>query len=56
MDLLSHKKATAQSGFLDDQFLIDLLVWYHLAWTGETVRRASPRLQALMAKASGFIA
>jgi alpha-amylase/alpha-mannosidase (GH57 family) len=36
--------------YLSDQFFYDLLVWYHLAWTGETVRRESevvPRLMAI---------
>ena len=42
--------------YFNDAFLDDLLVWYLLAWTGETVRRASPLLQALMAKASSFTA
>ena len=34
--LLEHP---AQMAYASDQFLIDLLVWYHLAWLGETVRR-----------------
>jgi alpha-amylase/alpha-mannosidase (GH57 family) len=42
--------------YLGEAFLDDLLVWYLLAWTGETVRRASPAIQALMAKGSGFTA
>lgn len=35
-------------GYLSDQFLTDLLVWYHLAWLGETVRRTDPRAQRLI--------
>ena len=42
--------------YFSDAYLDDLLVWYLLAWTGETVRRASPLVQALMAKASGYTA
>jgi len=42
--------------YFNDAYLDDLLVWYLLAWTGETVRRASPLLQSLMAKASSFTA
>jgi alpha-amylase/alpha-mannosidase (GH57 family) len=37
-----------------DQHLVDLLVWYHLAWLGESVRRQDPRIQFLMRKAQGF--
>jgi alpha-amylase/alpha-mannosidase (GH57 family) len=36
--------------YLSDHFFYDLLVWYHLAWTGETVRREAevvPRLMAI---------
>lgn len=36
--------------YLSDHFFYDLLTWYHLAWTGETVRRESevvPRLMAI---------
>ena len=28
--------------YASDQFIHDLAVWYHLAWLGETVRRADP--------------
>lgn len=40
--------------YINDQFMIDLLVWYHLAWIGESVRRADIRIQALMKKAHAF--
>lgn len=40
--------------YLDDGFVADLVVWYHLAWMGEFVREADPRLQRLMQKAAGF--
>jgi alpha-amylase/alpha-mannosidase (GH57 family) len=36
--------------YYDDQFIFDLLVWYHLAWMGETVRRDDKKIQALMEK------
>jgi alpha-amylase/alpha-mannosidase (GH57 family) len=36
--------------YVDDQFLVDLLVWYHLAWMGETVRRREGRVKELIAK------
>ncbi|MAT66764.1 MAG: glycoside hydrolase [Gammaproteobacteria bacterium] len=47
-------KHPAALGYLDDQFLIDLLVWYHLAWTGETVRRQDLRIQRLQDKGHHF--
>ena len=40
--------------YLSDQFLVDLIVWYHLGWMAETVRRADPRVQRLQDKAHGF--
>jgi alpha-amylase/alpha-mannosidase (GH57 family) len=40
--------------YLHEQFLADLLVWYHLAWLGETVRRRDTRAQHLIAKGGGY--
>jgi alpha-amylase/alpha-mannosidase (GH57 family) len=40
--------------YLQEQFVADLLVWYHLAWLGETVRRDDGRAQRLIAKAAGY--
>ena len=40
--------------YLSGQYMADLLVWYHLAWTGESVRRNSPLVQELMEKGSQF--
>jgi alpha-amylase/alpha-mannosidase (GH57 family) len=40
--------------YINDQFMIDLLVWYHLAWIGESVRRTDTRIQALMKKSHAF--
>lgn len=42
------------AAYVNDQFLADLLVWYHLAWIGETVRRGDPRLRQLLDKAHGY--
>jgi alpha-amylase/alpha-mannosidase (GH57 family) len=39
---------------LSDQYFLDLLTWYHLRWTGETVRRASPTVTRLMAIGTRF--
>ena len=40
--------------YLSDEFFADLLVWFHLAMLGETVRRSDPRVQTLMAREAGF--
>ena len=40
--------------YLSEQYLADLVTWYHLVWTGETVRRARPDLLALLTKGEGF--
>lgn len=39
---------------VDDATLSDLLVWYHLAWMGETVRRTDPRVGALVERGGGY--
>ncbi len=54
-------KLTEASGvenldYLSDQYLLDLLVWYHLAWSGESVRREYPLVVHLMVKSSRFTA
>jgi alpha-amylase/alpha-mannosidase (GH57 family) len=40
--------------YLNHQFLVDILMWYHLAWLGETVRRTNPNVQRLMSKGHSF--
>jgi alpha-amylase/alpha-mannosidase (GH57 family) len=40
--------------YLSGQYLADLLTWYHLAWTGESVRRSSALVVRLMTKGSYF--
>ncbi|MCW9024098.1 MAG: glycoside hydrolase [Gammaproteobacteria bacterium] len=40
--------------YIDNQYLVDLLVWYHLAWVGETVHRKDDRIKQLLKKQSGF--
>lgn len=40
--------------YLSGQYFADLVTWYHLAWTGETVRRQYPLVLSLMQKGSGF--
>ncbi|ABI56313.1 glycoside hydrolase family 57 protein [Alkalilimnicola ehrlichii MLHE-1] len=40
--------------YLSDQFMVDLLVWYHLAWLGETVRRRDPRVRRLLRQEAAY--
>ncbi len=40
--------------YVADQYLADLLVWYHLVWLGETVRRGDTRITRMMAKGGGY--
>ena len=42
--------------YLSGQLLADLVTWYFLAWTGESVRRTDPRVIGLMTKGAGFTA
>ena len=40
--------------YLSDQYFHDLVTWYHLVWTGETVRRDSALITRLMTQGMGF--
>jgi alpha-amylase/alpha-mannosidase (GH57 family) len=40
--------------YASNQFLADLLVWYHLSWMAESVQRNDPRIVRLQEKASNF--
>jgi alpha-amylase/alpha-mannosidase (GH57 family) len=40
--------------YLSGKYLSDLLVWYHLVWTGESVRRQNQLVIRLMTKGRGF--
>ena len=40
--------------YFSAQYKADLLVWYHLAWMGESVRRNNKLLQSLVTKGSHF--
>ena len=50
---LEHQGQTAFN-YLSGQYMADLLVWYHLAWTGESIRRNNKLVQGLMQKGSQF--
>jgi alpha-amylase/alpha-mannosidase (GH57 family) len=43
-------------GYASNQFIQDLAVWYHLAWLGETVRRAHPLVARLIERGRDFSA
>lgn len=40
--------------YYSDQYLSDMLVWYHLAWTAENVRKSDKRIKLLTKKAKHF--
>lgn len=40
--------------YLGQDFVADLVVWYHLAWTGEALRRTLPLHGELLARGSPF--
>ena len=40
--------------YASNQFLADLLVWYHLSWIAESVRRTDTRISRLQEKAYNF--
>jgi alpha-amylase/alpha-mannosidase (GH57 family) len=40
--------------YINSQFLSDMLVWYHLAWLGETVKLTDCRIKSLIEKGAGY--
>ena len=40
--------------YLSDRYVYDLVTWYHLSWTGESVRRESEVVSRLMVKGAQF--
>jgi len=50
MFAMLHEVSDLQAGYLSVQYLGDLLVWYHLVWIGESVRRNNELVPRLMAK------
>ena len=51
-ELLAHD--VNHISYLSNQYLADLVCWYHLAWLGATVQRSDRRVQDLIAQGSGF--
>ena len=52
VDLFKEKAFISR--YLNEQFLIDLCVWYHLSWIAEIPRRNDARIQALQNKERNF--
>ncbi|MBW9264086.1 MAG: glycoside hydrolase [Candidatus Thiodiazotropha sp. (ex. Lucinisca nassula)] len=44
----------AMIAYFNDQYLVDLLIWYHLSWVGECQRMNDIRVRSLQAKGHGF--
>jgi alpha-amylase/alpha-mannosidase (GH57 family) len=57
-DMFRHAESlgTGALDYLSGQYFADLVTWYHLAWTGETVRRRHASVVELMSKGQGFTA
>ena len=49
-----NKRSESELAYVSGQYLADLLVWYHLAWMGESVRRNNEFVMRLMAQSKGF--
>lgn len=49
-----EEQGPAALDYLSDRYCYDLITWYHLAWTGETVRRESALVARLMKLGTGF--
>lgn len=52
----SGKSAEHGAKYFSQQYFSDLATWYHLAWTGETVRRDHKLIGVLLKKGSDFTA
>lgn len=54
-DIVGMVDAHSESSeYLNDQFIADLLVWYHLAWMGEYPRVNDLRVKSLERKRKGY--
>lgn len=40
--------------YFSEQYFVDILVWYHLVWIAETVRKTDARVKSLMQQARHF--
>lgn len=55
-DLFTATQSLGASQYLGTAYFSDLLTWYHLAWTGESVRREHAMVAALIARGEDFSA
>ncbi len=55
-ELAHAAESEAEAGLLhlSDQYFADLVTWYHLAWTGESLRREQLLVRRLMEQGAGF--
>ncbi len=51
---LLQTESEAGLSYLSGQYVADLLVWYHLSWCGESVRREHALVASLMSKGQDF--
>jgi alpha-amylase/alpha-mannosidase (GH57 family) len=51
---LAAGDGAARLDWLSDQYFYDLVTWYHLVWTGETVRRSHAVVGELITRGEGF--
>jgi alpha-amylase/alpha-mannosidase (GH57 family) len=49
--LLTHQNTL---GYISSQYISDILVWYHLAWLGETIKLNDNRIKRLIEKANDY--
>ena len=47
-------KQDGASFYMNEHYLPDLAVWYHLGWLGEYIRRRDARVQRLQARGHGY--
>jgi alpha-amylase/alpha-mannosidase (GH57 family) len=52
--LIFNNRGDSDLNYLSGQYLADLVVWYHLAWMGESVRRSNEFVMKLMAQSKEF--
>lgn len=50
----ASRQDDAAFGYFSDRYFLDVLTWYHLAWTGETVRRESALVKRLTSQEREF--
>jgi alpha-amylase/alpha-mannosidase (GH57 family) len=53
-ELAATAEAAIAGAPFDTSLLVDLAVWFHLAWLGESLRREDPRVAALMGRERGY--